>query len=129
MPDSFSVSTSSGDRSRSNFSRVTAFLLALHHRDLVGVVGDLARVVLVIVIDGAVDVEELGPRQDVLEAVQDETVLAIGLIGLAALSLEPLFASSRLHLSGFVVAVAGVCASAAAGIDTVGHSRTGRNGL
>ncbi len=49
--------------------------------DLVLVVGGFFRVVLVVVIDAAIEVEELGPGQDRFELVQDQAVLARGLIG------------------------------------------------
>ena len=52
--------------------------------DLVEVVGRLAGAVGVVVVDAAVEVEELGPAEDRLELVQDQAVAALGLVRLAA---------------------------------------------
>src|SRR6056297_1659875 len=54
--------------------------------DLILIVGGLLGVLLVVVIDTAVDVHRFDPRQDRLEPVDDETVLAVLLILILALA-------------------------------------------
>ena len=84
MPDRASRSTSSGARSRCSFSRVAGAFEIWPEPDLILIVGGLLCIVGVVVLDTAVEVDELGPGQQRLELVEDETVLALGLIGLAA---------------------------------------------
>ncbi len=53
----------------------------LAQRDLVDVVGGLFRGVEIVVLDAAIEVDEIGPAEDRLELVQDQAVLALGLVG------------------------------------------------
>ena len=59
-------------------------------RDLLHVLGGLLGAVLVVVLDGARDVHHLREAHDLFEAVEDQRVLALGLVGLAALGLAAL---------------------------------------
>ena len=51
------------------------------------IIGGLARVLLVVVLHVAVEVHELGPAQNLLEAVDNEATLFLDTIGLLAGSL------------------------------------------
>ena len=59
-------------------------LADLAEPQLVLIVQRLAGAVVVVILDPAVEVEELGPGEDRLELVQDQAVLALGGVGLTA---------------------------------------------
>ena len=79
-------------------------LADLAQRDLVQIVGGLFRIVVVIVLDPAVEVEEFGPAEDRLEAVEDQAVVAVRLVGLV----PPRALGRAFALFGGAIGIAGL---------------------
>ena len=52
-------------------------------RDVVLIIGGLGGVLVIVVVDHAVEVHALGPNEDRLEAMDDEAVAAVRLIAVA----------------------------------------------